>query len=214
MSAHKRSFVSGARVCGVLCEKRRISMRTGSSGRLSGPRRASSRLLLARIATAPPAQRDSDVARSSHGGKRTIAAAANNSLCLRPLVARHTLSLSDFQSEFLHFSFRRQQKEASSGLLYARGEPMYFQNKIQLSESAWMAGGCRNDRRVCVNARTHARRTLWSLGPPARLRRELKVLRLAVHSANPVFLPTHCTLALIGRAQSHLQRARWKFIAN
>lgn len=83
--------------------------------------------------------------RGAHTGKRTIATAANNSLCLRPLVARHTLSLSDFQSEFLHFSFRRQQKEAVG--CYARGEPMYFQNKIQLSESAWMAGGCRNDRR-------------------------------------------------------------------
>lgn len=51
----------------------------------------------------------------------TIAAVANDSLCLRPLVARHALSLSDFQSEFLHFSFRRPQKEGRSGLLRTGG---------------------------------------------------------------------------------------------
>lgn len=66
-------------VCGVLSERRRISMRTGSSGRLSGPRRASSRLLLPLIATATRSRamgRGGEVATTR--GKRTIATAANN----------------------------------------------------------------------------------------------------------------------------------------
>lgn len=158
--------------------------------------------------------------RGAHTGKRTIAAAANNSLCLRPLVARHTLSLSDFQSEFLDFSFWRPQQKEAVGCYARGGSRCIFKikfNYLNRGLDGWWVQEWPS--RLCQRA--HSRTANSSVSWPPRRREADSSAQtgaegspsLAVHSANPVFPPTHCTLALIGRAQNHLQRARWKFIA-